>query len=291
MLLPFRRRAALPTLLTCVLVFGISAGASATFIHIPSLPGISLEELIEDEGEITSENEMLMFSNFEADVSGLALPDLDFYRVVPLEDGIRFITPLFVFAGFYAVLGISFDVMAAEGKIIESAWLSMSSGVLGNGTASVDETVTDPEGRVIAELETLEGGPFHHGTTTDHALLGDAFDKISVEKLIGVSSATGHGWAWGSGHHVHHAPGLAKVLIVEQRFGGASRPPSVPEPSAAALLPIGLLGLWYFGLRSRLERARAQAPKGSPRVMVSSRPGPMEISSTGTSASASTRST
>jgi len=237
----------------CLLIFSVAGQASATRMqdwdrgdhdrewgdddrpswhHKPNLPGISLARLVEGGGSFSSRNGEVIFGDFQADTLGIAPEKLDLYRVVPIADGFRLLTPLFALFGKNAALDLSYTVDAADGLLIESASISLqSAAIFGKAFASMSLF----DGRdLLAELEVGQRG-FHHrhgkngkNKKRDEVVLSEAIAGFSVEELIGLKTGL-----------------FAATRSVHHRFGTTV----VPEPGTALLMGLGLAGLSIAGRR------------------------------------------
>ena len=281
-----QNRFLIPSLPTTCVAFAVAAlgllssstASQAAGIH--GFPGISLARLVDGGGEFESRNGKLTFSGFEAQVNGFALQNLDFYRLFPVGNGFRIITPLAAFLGSSAELELRYEVTAEDGLLIDGTRLSFLGFAVGkNASAFAKETIFDGD-TSVADLEVSRRG-FLGRDAKDRALIDPALASFNVEELIGASSSffdfpgrplwnNGHnGWQnWGDWHkgfdwkqsepgdHAGMKPrkdgehghwnqgkhgfgGFALTLAVDHRY----RLVSVPEPSTALLVSLGMVGM------------------------------------------------
>jgi len=198
-------------------------------VHPPNLPGFSLARLIEGGGSFTSNNGKVTFGDFDAVAGGIAVEDFRFYRVVPLGDGFRLMTPLLALLGHDASLELSYSVEAADGLLIDAVHLSFHSAAI-LAKASVDMDLYD-EGDQLAHLRVWDRGFFHPGGKKhDRQRLSPAVPGFDVEELIKLRAGL-----------------IAATRSVDHHFKTAP----VPEPTTALLMGLGLAGLALSGRRRR----------------------------------------
>jgi hypothetical protein len=201
-------------------------------------------------------------------VSGTALLHLDFYRVIPLDDGFKLVAPMGALFGSQGELDLSYEVMANEqvGQefLVEAMSMSILGITLGPGAElSAIADLFDPHNPGVPLLEDpleveahgLFGGG--RGAGEESSLLTPPLQQILIEELVAVASGgedmggTGTGGtSAGRGKHHQNWGGLALGAVVTHRFSAV-----VPEPATAVMLGGGLLGLVALGRRRRLGRS------------------------------------
>ncbi|MGH0035203.1 MAG: PEP-CTERM sorting domain-containing protein [Myxococcota bacterium] len=234
-------------LLAALLLF--TQPAAATGFHGGFDLGISLQDLVDGE-TFESDNGELVFSDFEADTSGVAPGNLDLYRVFPTEDGFKIFSPLFAWPGHDAQLDLSYDVEGLGGKQVAGMAIDFHGLALGrDAEAGVMATVLSGDDELANLMAGTrdskgDGGPGwfcgwegHGGKPdrddgrSDSVMFKDGYDSISVLEKIFASVGGGKdkkgGWSFG----------LAKALIVDHSF----KTVMVPEPGT--LLLLGAAGL------------------------------------------------
>lgn len=237
--IPSRTRTAsagLALVAVCTLASGALASPLLHFPQLPrghlfhglNLPGMSLGELLEGDG-FESGNGKLLFTDFEAEIEGRALRNLDFYRVIPTGQGFKLFTPLLALFGSQAELTLAYKVATTEEElIIESASISFLGFALGNASTWVEASLFDASGDPVGKLTALHKRLFSRGRARDRLELEDPLAEIDVAEIIGVRSG-----------RRHCLGGIARAVMVDHRFKVAV----IPEPATALLLAMGLVGL------------------------------------------------
>jgi hypothetical protein len=252
----------------------LSHSAAATGFHYDDGFdwGISLQDLVDGE-TFESENGQLAFSGFDADTSGIAIDDLDLYRVIPTDDGFKIFAPLLSWFGKDAQLDLTYDVDAADGKQVAGMSVSFFGAAFGpNASAGVMATVLSGEDELATLMAGTDGGfdkghgpppwagwgwghgrGWSHGRghhhrgkldggddgNTDSVMFKDGYDSISVlEKIFASTSGAKDGKCW------WHSFDFAKAIVVDHSF----KTVMVPEPGTWLLF--GVAGL-AFTLRRR----------------------------------------
>jgi hypothetical protein len=261
-------KAALATT-ACTLLLGAPAGATGFGYDL--FPGVSLADLV-DGDELASNNGKITFSNWEADVSGIAPRDLQYYRVIPLGGGFRLVAPLTTFLSKSAELDLSYTVSGSDGQTIDRTSIAFIGFIFGGGEAFASETIYD-DGTQVAHLG-VEGINHHHGGESKHdrAELSPALASFDVNEIIMIGSSSswkrhrgwgGDGedndddgdWDWGSwdceyGHDHGHGDKPWFGEHGEEDFGGHfgstvvidHHYKVVPEPSTLTLVTLGITG-------------------------------------------------
>jgi hypothetical protein len=222
-----------------------------------------------DEGDsFESLDGAFTFSGFEVDVSGSALRHLDFYRVIPLDDGFKLVAPMGALFGSQGELDLSYEVMANEQAgqefLVEAMRMSILGLTIGSGAElKAIADLFDPDNPSVPLLEDpleveargLFGGG--HGGGEESSLLTPPLQQILVEELVAVASGskdTGSGGmgtgGMTKGKQNQNWGGLAMGAVVTHRFSAV-----VPEPATAVMLGSGLLGLVVLGRHRRLGRS------------------------------------
>ncbi len=201
------------------------------------LPGISLGRLVAGGGSFTSRNGEVIFSDFDANVRGIGIRNLDLYRVIPISDGFKLWTPLVSALGKNSGLELTYSVDAADGLLLDSASLSLqSAAIFGKTFASMDLFDGDD---LIAELDVSGRGLFgkgrYHGrhggggkSNRRDEVTFEAIAGLTVDEVIGLKTGL-----------------LAATRKVTHRFGTQV----IPEPGTALLMGLGLAGLAIAGGR------------------------------------------
>ena len=225
---PRTRRVSLSLLLATIgLVLSVANPASASPIKefFDDLPGISLRRLVEGGGQFDSQNGDLTFGHFSAEVSGHALRNLDFYRVIRLDDGFRLYAPMIALFGSDAQVELGYSVEAADGQQIDAISLSFLGGAIFGGTQT-RLSAFDRGGDELATLRVFNTGIFGRNVHADHSRLGEAVNALLVDETIEVRSGL-FSLAWRVDHRFRTAP--------------------IPEPTTALLLGLGMAGLAFAG--------------------------------------------
>jgi hypothetical protein len=204
--------------------------------------GISLGDLAEGES-FESLDGAFTFSGFEVDVSGSAPRRLDFYRVIPLDDGFKLVAPMAALCGSHGELHLSYDVAAGDALAIDAMSMSILGITIGS-SAVVEATAQLSSGD---ELKVEAQGPFGQGDGDgyDDVLLAQPLETLSIDELVAVANGE-HG-----GHKFFG--GFAAGALVTHRFNG--EPLVTPEPATALMLGSGFLGFVALARRRRLGQS------------------------------------
>jgi hypothetical protein len=295
---PVFKKRALATLAAITCALSLVAPAGATSFDHDFFPGVSLADLV-DGDELESNNGKITFSNWEADVSGIAPENLKYYRVIPLGGGFRLVAPLTTFLHKSAELDLSYTVSGNDGLSVERASIAFIGIIFGGDEAFASQTIYDGDTEV-ASLE-VEGGHHHQGGASKHdrATIDPALAFLEVDEVIQIGSGgsgswgghhgsqgsygrrsssgddagDGHGdWSWGSwdcefGHDHGHGENPWFGKHGEKDFGGYfgstvvidHHYKVVPEPSTMTLVSLGITGF-------AIQRRRASRQRHARRV-------------------------
>jgi hypothetical protein len=185
--------------------------------------GMSLADLVAgmDFTVVNDLGKTLTFSEFDVDVLGKGLTNLDWYRVLKDDDGFTLVSPIFGLLGWDSGLALSYTVTAGEGSAISAASVSFLGGAIW-GAVDVDLSLKDGDEQV-AELHAYSRGIFRDNQFHDFTELPNPLSVLGVDELIGVETGL-----------------IAGAPIVRHRFESLM---VMPEPSVAVLIAIGLVAL------------------------------------------------
>jgi hypothetical protein len=216
--------------LVALLVLLASASpARALFLPIGSipLPGISLGDLAHGD-QFQSGDGSLAFSGFEVEVSGIALHNLDFYRVIPSQDGFKLLAPMAAAFGSSGELSLRYQVSASEGLEIEAMSIWFQGFAIGCGAeVGAMLALLDSSEVELGELSVFNQG-FRHGRKNDAIHLTPPLGELTILEEVLVNS----------GDHFLLG-GFAAGAVISHHFDVVP----VPEPTTALLAGCGLIVL------------------------------------------------
>ena len=179
----------------------------------------------------------LSFSNFTAVYTGNQSPTVgENLEITILTDGFCILGDISAADGAFGDIVLAYDVnVSPNGVLITGASLSSDvAATLAGAQASIDELL-DSSGALpsLVALNNVKTGGGNTGIFSDTKVFDNAVQSLHVTKDILVDSRINTGGTGGS----------ATISFINQQFS------VVPEPSTAAMLILGLLGLSFAGRR------------------------------------------
>jgi len=241
-----RKRSLFLTWAAAFLVSGLgSVGARAASITLP--PTVALDPSLATTTTVTptviaavsngnsavvAGAETLTFSNFSytSTATGTATPypatgvGVGAFTTVPGETGLGFSAGWIAATGGTLDIHLHFVVTAPAGELINDAYLLISGAVVGTGTATAGETITNTAtggflGFLSASLPTTPVPPI---------AIFPGVQSVTIDKDILMTGGTATGSS-------------GSISIVDQGFSS-----TIPEPTSFALLGIGMAGFFTY---------------------------------------------